>query len=99
MQDATGKLSQDYQQLVKDVAILKTDLGALLTEAKSQAKDRVDAKKDTVVEAFVRNADRVQSQADELASSTKKTYEEKPWIFLIAAFFAGVLIRSFMSSK
>ncbi len=94
---ADKSLNEDYESLKKDISQLRNDLSSLLNNAKESGQDGLAKAKSDASEKLREGTDKAARKAEELGGRIEAQYEERPLIFMIAAFVVGIVLgRQFL---
>lgn len=89
---AQEKLGQDIETLREDVARLRTDLSQIAKSLLEKGKNETDSAKDKMLGDIRNELFAVKEKGYEKIDNVEHTIQEKPFISLLIAFLAGLVL-------
>ena len=89
---ADKSVEQDYEALKKDISQLRSDLGSLIDSAKASGKEGFSKAQSQASERLRESTDKATRKAEEIGGRIEAQYEERPLMFMIAAFVIGIIL-------
>ena len=89
---AQEKLGQDIDTLRDDVAKLRTDLSHLAKSLLEKGKNETDSAREKVIEELRNEFGSARDKGMETVDSVEQTIQERPFISLLIAFLAGLIL-------
>ena len=96
---ADKSIDQDYESIKQDISQLRSDLASLLHTAKESGRDSFSRAQSEASERIRSGTDKVARKAGEVGERIEAQYEERPLIFMIAAFVIGIVLARVFTHK
>jgi ElaB/YqjD/DUF883 family membrane-anchored ribosome-binding protein len=89
---AQDNLGKEMDNLKEDMAKLRADLSQLGKTLLERGKNETDVAKDRAIEELKRELQSARNKGHETVNSVEQQIQEKPFVSLLIAFLAGLIL-------